>query len=60
MEPKVDPLSEPIPMLKFGHDYVDRGIEFYEAKYQHQQLQRTRKQAAALHMQLIPLTGVVS
>ena len=47
-------------MLKFGHDYVDRGIEFYEAKYQHQQLQRIRKQAAAFHMQLIPLTGVVS
>jgi len=43
-------------MLKFGHDYVDRGIDFYEAKYQHQQLQRIRKQAAALHMQLIPLT----
>ena len=47
-------------MLKFGHDYVDRGVEFYEAKYQHQQLQRIRKQAAALHMQLIPLTSVVS
>jgi transposase len=45
-------------MLKFGHDYADRGIDFYEAKYQHQhqQLQRIRKQAAALHMQLIPLT----
>jgi hypothetical protein len=47
-------------VLKFGHDYVDRGIEFYEAKYQHQQLQRIRKQAAALHMQLIPLTRDVS
>ena len=47
-------------MLKFGHDYVDRGIDFYEAKYQHQQLQRIRKQAAALHMQVIPLTRVVS
>ena len=47
-------------MLKFRHDYVDRGVEFYEAKYQHQQLERIRKQAAALHMQLIPLTGIVS
>jgi len=45
-------------MLRFGHDYVDRGIEFYEAKYQHQQ--RITKQAAAHHMQLIPLTRVVS
>jgi len=40
-------------MLNFGHDYVDREVEFYEAKYQ--QLQRIRKQAAALHTQLIPL-----
>jgi hypothetical protein len=40
-------------MLKFGHDYVDCGTQFYEAKYQHQQ-------AAALNMQLIPLTRVVS
>jgi transposase len=47
-------------MLKFGHDYVDRGIAFYEAKYQNQQLQRIAKQAAALNMQLIPLTRVVS
>jgi len=47
-------------MLKFCHDHVDRGVEFYEAKYQHQQLQRIRKQAAALHMQLIPLTRVIS
>jgi len=47
-------------MLKFGHDYVDRGVEFYEAKYQQHQLERIRKQAAALHMQLIPLTRVVS
>jgi transposase len=47
-------------MLKFGHDYVDRGTEFYETKYRHQQLQRITKQAAALNMQLIPLTRVVS
>jgi transposase len=33
-------------MVKFGHDYVDRGIAFYEAKYKHQQLQRIAKQAA--------------
>jgi hypothetical protein len=47
-------------MLKFGHDYVDRGVEFYEAKYQHRQLDRIRKQAAALHMELIPLPRVIS
>lgn len=49
-----------IGMLKFGHDFLDRGIDFYEAKYQHQQLQRIRKKAAALHMQFIPLTRVVN
>ncbi len=46
-------------MLKFGHDYVDRW-NCIEAKYQRQQLQRIAKQAAALNMQLIPLTKVVS
>jgi len=42
-------------MLKFGHHYVDQGIEYYEAKYRQQQLRWTAKQAAALNMQLIPL-----
>jgi hypothetical protein len=35
-------------------------VRCYEAKYQFQQLERIRKQAAALQMQLIPLTRVVS
>jgi hypothetical protein len=35
-------------------------IEFYEAKYQQQQLQRLTKQAAALRLQLVPLTPHVS
>jgi len=43
-------------MLKFGHEYVDRGIQFYETKYRHQQLQWVAKQAAALNMQLVPST----
>ena len=47
-------------MLKFGHEYVDRGTEFYETKYRQQQLQRIAKQAAALHMQLVPLTEVAN
>jgi transposase len=45
-------------MLKFGHHYVDQGIEYYEAKYPQQQLRWTAKQAAALNMQLIPLPEV--
>jgi transposase len=43
-------------MLKFGHEYVDRGIQFYETKYRQQQLQWVAKQAAALSMQLVPST----
>jgi hypothetical protein len=42
-------------MLKFGHHYVDQGIEYYEAKYRQQQLRWTAKQAAALNMQLVRL-----
>ena len=45
-------------MLNFGHDYVDRGIEFYETKYRQPQLRRVAQQAAALSMKLVPLTGV--
>jgi transposase len=42
-------------MLKFGHHYVDQGIEYYEAKYRQQQLRWTAKQAAALNMHLVRL-----
>jgi transposase len=47
-------------MLKFGHEYVDKGMEYYETKYRQQQLQWVAKQAAALNMQLIPVAGVES
>ncbi len=43
-------------MLKFGHEYVDKGMEYYETKYRQQQLAWVTKQAAALNMQLIPIT----
>jgi len=43
-------------MLKFGHHYVDQGIECYEAKYRQQQMRWTAKQAAALNMRLVPLS----
>lgn len=46
-------------MLKFGHEYVDKGMEYYETKYRQQQLQWVAKQAAALNMQLIPVAGLV-
>ena len=45
-------------MLKFGHEYVDKGMEYYETEYRQQQMQWLAKQAAALNMQLIPMTEV--
>jgi transposase len=45
-------------MLKFGREYVDKGMEYYETKYRRQQLQWVAKQAAALNMQLIPIAAV--
>jgi len=45
-------------MMKFGKEYVDKGIEYYEAKYRENQLQWLTKQAAALNLQLVPSTGV--
>jgi transposase len=43
-------------MLKFGRQYVDQGIEYYENKYRQQQFKWVAKQAATLRMQLVPLS----
>jgi hypothetical protein len=45
-------------MLKFGHQYVDKGMGYYEVTYRQRQLQWAAKQSAALNMQLTPITGV--
>ena len=42
-------------MLKFGHHYVDPGIDIWLSNIRQQQLRWTAKQAAALNMQLVPL-----
>ena len=47
-------------MLKFGHEYVDKGTEFYEKKYREQYLRYLKKQAAKQGFQLIPVEGVVA
>ena len=44
-------------MLKFGTAYVDKGMEHYESKYRLQQMKWLQKQAAAIHLQLIPAQG---
>jgi hypothetical protein len=32
-------------MLRYGQEYVDKGMELYEEKYKQQQIQLLRKQA---------------
>ncbi|MGC1647677.1 MAG: IS110 family transposase [Candidatus Sulfotelmatobacter sp.] len=46
-------------MLRFGHEYVDKGMEFYEKKYRDQYLGYLKKQAAKQGFQLVPLQQVV-
>jgi len=46
-------------MLKFGHQYVEKGTEYYEAKYRQQQLRGTAEQAAALNVELVPLPELI-
>ena len=45
-------------MLKHGHEYVDKGAAWYEARYQAQQRKWLEKKAAELKMKLVPLEQV--
>ena len=40
-------------MLKYGSEYVDKGMEYYEQKYRQQELLRLQKRAHELGMQLV-------
>lgn len=40
-------------MLKYGSEYVDKGMEYYEQKYRQQELLRLQKKAHELGMQLV-------
>lgn len=44
--------------LRFGNDYVDKGVEQYQKKFRQQQLQSLQKQAAKHGFQLIPVQAV--
>jgi hypothetical protein len=46
-------------MLKFGADYVDKGIEAYESRYRQQQMNWLIRQAAALNLQLVPSSEII-
>lgn len=40
-------------LLKWGHEYVDQGLEYYEARHREQQVQLLKKRAAKLGLQII-------
>ena len=44
-------------MLKYGNEYVDKGMAYYEQKYRQQELLRLQKRANELGMQLIETTA---
>jgi hypothetical protein len=35
-------------MLKYGQQYVDKGMQYYEDRYRHQQVECLQKKAAKL------------
>jgi len=41
-------------MIKYGQQYVDKGIRYYEQKYREQKLKRLHKQAAEFNLILTP------
>ena len=43
-----------------GSEYVDKGMEHYERKYQETKLQYLSRQAARLGLQLVPHQGVAT
>ena len=45
-------------MLKYGQRYADKGMQYYESKYQEQQIRYLTKKAKQLNMQLIPFTAL--
>ncbi|MEJ2110734.1 MAG: IS110 family transposase [Acidobacteriota bacterium] len=40
-------------MLKYGHNYVDKGMEYYEKKFREQRVKYLKKQARLFNLQII-------
>ena len=40
-------------LLKWGHEYVDKGLQYYEARHREQQVQLLKHRAAKLGLQLV-------
>jgi transposase len=45
-------------MMKFGTEYVDKGMAAYESRYRQQQTKWLAKKAASLNLQLVPTADV--
>jgi transposase len=45
-------------MMKFGSEYVDKGMTAYESRYRQQKMKWLAKQAASLNLQLVPAPEV--
>jgi transposase len=41
-------------MLKYGQQYVDNGMEYYDQRYRNQQIHSLQKKAAKFGLQLVP------
>jgi len=40
-------------MLKWGHEYVDKGLQYYEERHRQQQVHVLKKRAARLGLQIV-------
>jgi len=40
-------------MLKYGQQFVDKGMEYYDQRYRNQQVHLLQKRAAQLGLQLV-------
>jgi hypothetical protein len=40
-------------MLKWGHEYVDKGLQYYEERHRQQQVQLLKKRAATLGLHIV-------
>jgi hypothetical protein len=40
-------------MLRWGHEYLDKGLQYYEQRQREQQVQLLKKRAAKLGLQII-------
>ena len=45
-------------MMRFGSEYIDKGMTAYESRYSQQQMKCLPKQAASLNLQLVPASEV--